>query len=377
MSPAWVAPVHGQEEWKYTDPSVFLRDRAEQSPDHRPDPGFLPGGDVQAVFRSGRLDREASRLDGKVRVRAFSDLSASELDSLELDQGLPATGSLHRFVQERFGDGLLVQVPRGVDGGRIQWFEMAGDNSCLRHLVVLEPGARLEIVRTLRGGPQDSVERSLVQFRLGANASLSQVLVAEGSAPLRAWNGTVARLERDARFRHRQFLFSTELVRSELHVDLAGQGAEADLGGLASLRRDQAADLHCLVRHSSPSASSNQMFQALAADRASSSFLGIVQVDRHAQKTAARQQSRNLLLSREASINSRPQLEIWADDVKCSHGSTTGRLDEKAMFFLRSRGFSPEGARALLVRAFAGEQIEAIEDEVLREWLHRLLEESL
>jgi Fe-S cluster assembly protein SufD len=115
----------------------------------------------------------------------------------------------------------------------------------------------------------------------------------------------------------------------------------------------------------------------LAGGKSTASFLGIVQVERDAQKTSARQSNRNLLLSREASINSRPQLEIWADDVKCSHGSTTGRLDDKALFFLRSRGFSEEGARALLVRAFAGELVEQLPEGSFRSLVETLLEETL
>ena len=127
------------------------------------------------------------------------------------------------------------------------------------------------------------------------------------------------------------------------------------------------------LRHASPDCQSEQVFKVLADDRSQASFHGTVYVDRDAQRTAARQSNKNLLLSRDASVNSRPQLEILADDVKCSHGSATGRLDENALRFLRSRGLSETGARALLVRAFAGEMLLPLPEGELRTRLDALL----
>jgi Fe-S cluster assembly protein SufD len=149
-------------------------------------------------------------------------------------------------------------------------------------------------------------------------------------------------------------------------VTLDGEGAEAELDGLYVTDGDQQADSHITVRHAQPGCRSSQLYKGILAGSSRAVFTGRIIVDLDAQKTDARQSNRNLLLSDQATVNSNPQLEIFADDVRCTHGSTVGRLDEEAVFYLRSRGIGREEARRLLTLAFTNEVVGRIPIESLR-----------
>lgn len=373
-------PVAGSEEWKYLDPARFLQEcgLSEETCASLGEGFVLQGARSVLVFESGSFRADLSRLGEGIDVRPLSSMSEDEIRQARPGRFDPAGPSLHATVLAQARDGAFVSVERNVQAGLVQILEIGAGPSWTRHVVEVASGASVEVVRfCLASGASEAIERSVLECRLAEGASVEHTLVVDGNAHSTCFNGTVARLDRDAKFTSRQFLFGSAVSRAELHVELQGSGAQADLGGLCAQIGEEIADVLTVVRHAAPHTVSRQVFQALAGGKSSASFLGVVQVDRLAQKTSARQSSRNLLLSREASVNSRPQLEIWADDVKCSHGSTTGRLDEKALFFLRSRGLSLESARKLLVRAFASELVEAIEREDLRTLLERRLETVL
>ncbi len=167
------------------------------------------------------------------------------------------------------------------------------------------------------------------------------------------------------------------LVRNNLHIRLDDVNINSYLNGLYVLNGDQVVDNHTLVDHAMPNCYSNELYKGIIDGRATGVFNGKIWVRPDAQKTNAYQSNKNLLLSNTASMNTKPQLEIFADDVKCSHGATTGQLDDEALFYLRSRGISEETARTLLNHAFAADVIEQIENEELRASLMQLLELKL
>lgn len=136
-------------------------------------------------------------------------------------------------------------------------------------------------------------------------------------------------------------------------------------------------DNHTVVDHKKPHSYSNELYKGVIDDSAKGIFNGKIFVRPHAQKTNAFQSNRNILLSDKATVNTKPQLEIWADDVKCSHGCTTGQLDEEAIFYLRTRGINKETAQAMVLYAFAGEVIETVKSEVLKEYFDELISERL
>ena len=169
-----------------------------------------------------------------------------------------------------------------------------------------------------------------------------------------------SRQERDSNYRFQTLDLGSRLTRNDLTCVLAGEGAQAELDGLYLLNRNQHVDNYTTLQHSAPHCDSRELFKGILNDRARGIFRGRIIVDEGAQKTDSKQTNNNLLLSDDAFINTKPQLEIYADDVKCTHGATTGQLDPQALFYLRSRGLSEKAARSLLIYAFARELVDRI-----------------
>ncbi len=167
------------------------------------------------------------------------------------------------------------------------------------------------------------------------------------------------------------------LLRNNLHIQLDGENCTTYLNGLYVLSGTQVMDNHTLVDHAMPNCYSNELYKGMIDDKSQGIFNGKIFVRKDAQKTNAYQSNKNILLSNDASINTKPQLEIFADDVKCSHGATTGQIDEEALFYLRSRGIAEPEARALLNHAFAAAVINQVESELLKESLLLLLSRKL
>lgn len=163
------------------------------------------------------------------------------------------------------------------------------------------------------------------------------------------------------------------IVRNNFKYLVDGEAAEANVFGLYLLSGKTLADNHTVVDHMVPNANSNELFKGIISDQAKGVFNGKIFVRQDAQKTNAFQSNRNILLSDKATVNTKPQLEIWADDVKCSHGCTTGQLDDNALFYLRSRGIDKKAAQAMLLNAFAVEVVERINHPFLKDWASKLV----
>jgi Fe-S cluster assembly protein SufD len=181
---------------------------------------------------------------------------------------------------------------------------------------------------------------------------------------------TVAvRQERDSTFHSHSFSWNAGHVRNDVRVDLAAEGAHCELHGLINLSGEQVADDHTRVQHLRPHTTSVEHYKAVLDDRSRGAFAGAVLVAADAQQTNSQQTSRNLLLSDQALMNTKPELQILADDVKCSHGATIGQLDSDALFYLRSRGIGPAEAVRILTHAFGRAVVDQLPLESLREAL--------
>lgn len=173
------------------------------------------------------------------------------------------------------------------------------------------------------------------------------------------------------------FIFGGSLERNNHHVRLLGKNIESHLNGLIIGNQSALIDNHTLIDHAYPNCNSNELYKGIAYDKATIVFNGKIMVRRDAQKTNAYQSSKNILMSDDATIDTKPQLEIYADDVKCSHGTSTGKVDEEALFYLKARGIGDNSARKLLLQAFAQELIDKIEIPELQEKVLNLFESSL
>ncbi len=247
-----------------------------------------------------------------------------------------------------------------------------------RLLVVAEEGSRVQLIQDFVSlGAAGGFSNAAAEVFVGANASVDVVtLQREGGESLHTAL-LCARLERDARFGSHVATLDGRLVRNDLEVTLAGEGSEATLNGLFVGSGERIVDNHTLVDHAVPHGTSRELYKGILGGASRGVFRGRVVVRPDAQKTSAEQSNPNLLLADGAEIDTKPQLEIYADDVKCSHGSTVGQLEEDALFYLRARGIREAEARDLLTRGFAHEILEALPVEALRQGLGEALEASL
>lgn len=221
----------------------------------------------------------------------------------------------------------------------------------------------------------ESLTNAWVTFDIAAGAHVAYLRLQEESARSFHIGTTQLRLAADARFTSHDFALGAALGRSSTLVQLNEAGAEVNLHGLFAPTGSQHLDTHVRIEHAAAHTNSRQDFRGIAAGRSRGVFNGKVVVNAGAQKIDAQQSNRNLLLSATAEIDSRPELEIYAHDVKCSHGSTTGQLDPVSLFYLRSRGLGESEARALLIRAFAQSMLATVDVGPVRAWLEKRVQE--
>ena len=225
----------------------------------------------------------------------------------------------------------------------------------------------MTVIETFAGGADTSYWTNAVsEIRVGRNASVSHIKRQSESVSAYHTALTQVRLDRDARFSSLALAVGALLSRNEVNVAFEGEGAACTLAGGALLRGRQHADSTTVADHGVPHTSSSQIFRNVLDDNSRSVFQGGVIVRPDAQKTDSAQSNRNLLLSAGAQADSKPELQIFADDVKCAHGATVGDLDEAAMFYLESRGIPPHQAKSLLIGAFVGEIFDGMPEGAVR-----------
>jgi Fe-S cluster assembly protein SufD len=276
--------------------------------------------------------------------------------------------------------GAFVSVGKGVEAPDVVHLvfvsEAAAGETQIAHprvLIVAEESSRLSVVETHVGSSGTYCTNAVTEIAIGPNASVTHCRLQEESTDAYHIGTVQARQSADSRFRSHAVSLGGRLSRCNVNTILDGTGAECSLDGLYLARGEQHVDFHTTIDHAQPHGTSRELYKGVLDERATAVFNGKVYVRPDAQKSDAGQVNRNLLLSDSATVNTKPQLEIFADDVKCSHGAAIGRLDPDHLFFLRSRGIGPDDARRLLIFGFANEVIERIDVEPVRERLERLL----
>ena len=280
-------------------------------------------------------------------------------------------------------DGAFIHLPAGVELGRpIQLVFVSGSEgrstlSAPRILIVAEAASRATVVEQYLGDGGASLSTPVAEIVLAEDAVLDHVVIQEEEISAHHLAVRQVKLATNSRYSAQTISLGGALARTDIGVVLDGEGAEASLDGLYLVDGAQQADTHLTVRHARPNCNSHQLYKGILAGSSRAVFNGRIIVDQDAQKTDANQSNRNLLLSDNSTVHSNPQLEIFADDVRCTHGSTVGRLDEEAVFYLRSRGIGRDEAIGLLTLAFAGEVVERVPVEELRGRLETVVASSL
>lgn len=247
-----------------------------------------------------------------------------------------------------------------------------------RLVVDVAESAQATIIEEYRGDDEYSYwNNALTILRAGRNSQLNHIRIQNESTSASHLGTTFYKVPTDGTV-HGSYLSSgSTLHRHDVNVTLSGQGADVTLNGLCLTRESQHADHNIIMDHASENVTSRMLFKYILSDKSSGVFNGRAVVRQDAQKIDANQANNNLLLSGDALMNSNPQLEIYADDVRCTHGSTTGQISEDALFYLRSRGLNSLSARALLINGFANEVIEEIKNDSVKEFTRNLLESWL
>lgn len=241
-----------------------------------------------------------------------------------------------------------------------------GQHTQPRLKIVLEEGAQLTLIERHEG--EGAYWKNMVtEIEIGPNANLQHVRLQNDDKEAVQTDLVHIKTDKDAVYNGFTLNMGGKLTRHEIHAEIAGQNAEVSFNGINMLGGEQHGDTTILIEHQAPHCQSNQFYRTLLDETAHGVFQGKVHVHQAAQKTDGYQLSNALLLSPNAEMDTKPELEIYADDVKCSHGATTGQLDEDPLFYLRQRGLSEKQARMLLIQAFVDEVIEKVENETLRE----------
>jgi Fe-S cluster assembly protein SufD len=283
-------------------------------------------------------------------------------------------------------DGTYVFVPRGViveEPIYCLFITTASDAPTMNHprnLVVVEENSQATIVEdylSLGEGSAASFSNTATELIAAESAVVSHYMIVRESA--QSYNVSTLRIQqgRSANVSTHSVLLGGALVRNNVHPVLAGEGGECLINGLFMANGSQHMDNYMLVEHASPHCGSRQFYNGILNGHAHGVFHGRIIVHKDAQKTDAKQTNRNLLLCDDAQIDTKPQLEIYADDVKCTHGATIGQVDENALFYLRSRGLDDVSAKHLLLQAFANECLDRMHPGTVREHMERLVAEWL
>lgn len=250
--------------------------------------------------------------------------------------------------------------------------------SSVRNILVANENSDATIVMGYYGEQADSNFTNVVtEIKVKQNASLSiHKIQHENNTNFHINTETVSQ-DRDSRFSLSTSTFSGAIVRNNVYVHVDGENAETNLYGLYLTDEKQLVDNHTVIDHKVPNCNSNELYKGVLDGQSTGVFNGKVFVREQAQKINAFQSNGNVLLSDNVSMNSKPELEIYADDVKCSHGSTTGQIDEEAIFYLRARGISEKSAKSLMINGFVGEVVEQISNEIIREHITKLMAKKL
>jgi Fe-S cluster assembly protein SufD len=383
-------PHRRVEEWKYTDLRALMREA-------RP---LAPAPDAAAKARAGDVLATLAAIEAR-RIVFVDGAFVPELSDLgDLEAGLSIgstaqmlmagdpwlTGRLGKVAPSDdvavalntafMGDGAVIHVAAGVALARPLHlvFVAAGGEAAsmfVRSLVTIEKGARAMLVESHLGSAAANEHQvnAVLELEVGDEAHVDHVkITGEGAGALHV-STLMASVGAHARFN--EFLFTTGggVVRNQLFVRFAGEGTIAGIRGASLLKGRQHADTTLVADHAVADCTSREVFKAVLDDEGRSVFQGKIIVRPHAQKTDAKMATHALLLSETAEADNKPELEIFADDVQCGHGATSGDLDEDLLFYLKARGIPAKEAEALLIQAFVGEAVEGIEHAGLRDAL--------
>jgi Fe-S cluster assembly protein SufD len=387
-------PQTSDEDWRLTNVTPIARTQwttarpavGDEAADLARQASFGSEASIELVFVNGHFAESLSRLGrlGRgVNVQTFGQLRESDEALIETNLGSLADIAATPFIAlntANFEDGAVIHIARGAavekpihlvfvsttqDGEAAQSFP--------RVLVVAEDNSEFTLVESYSGGAGVHLTNAVTEISAAGDCRINFNRVQHGGEEAFAVTALAVRLGRGSRFVSHAATLGGKLTRNELKVAMAGEGADATINGVVLLSGEQHCDNQTMLDHAAANCPSHELYKHVLDGKSTCVFKGKILVRPDSQKTDSKQTSKSLLLSDDARMNSQPALEIYADDVKCTHGSTTGPVDEEMVFYLRSRGLSLRAARHLLTYAFAADVTRRIKVEAVRRRLEDFL----
>ena len=376
-------PTVRDEEWRFTNVAPIASTEFRPAPAARIDADALDAflyadAPFRLVIVNGRFSPELSRTSGLPTGMRFGSLATAATEHADvvgryLGQVADANTRAFAALNTAFThDGAYVFIPDGVvlEEPLQLLFVSAGDGVTMSHpraLIVAGDRSQARIVETYVSAPGvKHFSNAVTEVVAGEGAVIDHYKVQEESVEAFHIASMHIHAARSSNVSTHAFTLGGRLVRNDIIAVLDGEGAEATLNGLYLADGDRLVDTHTTIDHAKPHCPSHEIYKGILGGNARAVFNGKIIVRQDAQKTDAKQTNRALLLSDHATINTKPQLEIFADDVKCTHGAAIGQLDDDALFYLRTRGLTFAEARDLLIHAFAGEIIDRVQIEPLK-----------
>jgi Fe-S cluster assembly protein SufD len=384
-------PTRKNEDWKYTSVTPFLQEQyhingiakeAVISTSLLPKAAIPSLDCYQFVLLNGQLQSSTNVLPAFIKVKSIKE-AQQNVDVIKYFGKNTDVNQFHFAALNTalFSNGLFVEIDANAVLDKplhiVHAFTSAANLFIQpRHLILVHKGASVSIIESVvSDNPSSKIFiNSLTEVVVEENAFFNHYVLQTAESGTRLVHQTDVSQKRHSVYTNYTFSMpKADLIRNNLHVSLDDDQTETHLYGLYLGEDQQLIDNHSFINHKMPNCNSNEIYKGVLLDKAVGVFNGKVFVQQEAQKTNAFQQNNNLLLSNKATINTKPQLEIFADDVKCSHGATVGQLSSEAMFYLRSRGIGEEAARALLVNAFAFDVTEKIKIPELEQYINHLI----
>ena len=388
-------PTKKDEEYKYTDLSEAVNKQYSLTPKQefhitKEQLDQLHLGEEHfdfIVFVNGKFQKALSKISVEnAEFLTLNNAFSSNKDLVEkyFNQIKPKNTAFTALNDALYSDGFFLFVPKNtVIEKPIHLFYISENQDenvfyTTRNLLIVEEGAKVEVIESHHNFDETyTFTNSVTEIFVGKNAKADWHKLQNDSQTTYLVDSTFAKQERDSLATVNTFAFGGKLVRNNLDFIHTGENINSFMNGITIIGNEQLVDHHTAVHHNEPNCESYQNYKGVFKDKAHGVFNGKVFVNKIAQKTNAYQQNNNILLSEGATIDTKPQLEIFADDVKCSHGCTVGQLNDEALFYLRARGISKKEAQALLLYAFANDAMENIDIEPLKLKVAKLLAEKL
>ena len=374
-------PNRKTEAWKYTSlyPLLDVDFKSASSNDDYQAPVIKDLESIDLLFVDGVLISPIQDLPKGLSICSFDDVSDNEKSwAIEAFSRIKPSRHLFGLVNDALAEGgLLVSVDDGAEILKpIRIINQVNDNVESHHrlLVRLGKSAKAVVIEQFVGNG-NSFNTGFAEYAIADNASLEHYRFALQSGKAMSIGGSHFELQNKSELNSTIVGFGSNLSRIDADVIHSGEFANAKMNAIYLLDGEELFDLHTTIEHASPNGTTEENVRGIVADKSKAVFNGRIHIHRDAQKTLAELNNRNLLMSREAEINTKPELEIYADDVRCAHGATIAEIDKKAMYYLQSRGIDKSTAQVLLNFGFINELVDQMPNEALAEWLRPQLRE--